>query len=244
VLNAAPPPQVHAPPPPPPSLRARVETTLACARSTCKPPPTASSCTAARRTFQPQLSAPRRTATSLRAAAGAAAAPPLAATMVPPATNGGGLVMSAPSSAAEQVANAAPTPTAPLKKQQQLHATRVLRVDADLLEAACAAATTERYALPSAVDLHTNSSSSSTTISNAGSDLNAALRVLHEAGELLRAGQLVGLPTETVYGLAANALDAAAVARIFEAKGRPADNPLIVHVSDMQMLYSLYPGGG
>lgn len=51
------------------------------------------------------------------------------------------------------------------------------------------------------------------------------------AGELIRAGELVGFPTETVYGLGADALNAQAVLRIFEAKGRPADNPLIVHVS-------------
>ena len=50
------------------------------------------------------------------------------------------------------------------------------------------------------------------------------------AVELLRAGEVVALPTETVYGLAANALDARAVARIFEVKGRPAHNPVIVHV--------------
>ena len=48
----------------------------------------------------------------------------------------------------------------------------------------------------------------------------------------LRAGRLVAFPTETVYGLGANALDASAVARIFEAKGRPSYNPLIVHVAD------------
>lgn len=51
------------------------------------------------------------------------------------------------------------------------------------------------------------------------------------AGEILRGGGLVAIPTETVYGLAANALDGAAVARIFQAKGRPQDNPLIVHIS-------------
>ena len=51
------------------------------------------------------------------------------------------------------------------------------------------------------------------------------------AVELLRAGQLVALPTETVYGLGADAANPAAVARIFAAKGRPADHPLIVHVS-------------
>jgi len=52
------------------------------------------------------------------------------------------------------------------------------------------------------------------------------------AAEALRGGKLVAFPTETVYGLGANALDSAAVARIFEAKGRPATNPLIVHVAD------------
>ncbi len=52
------------------------------------------------------------------------------------------------------------------------------------------------------------------------------------AAELLRAGEVVALPTETVYGLAANALDERAVARIFEIKGRPAHNPIIVHVAD------------
>jgi len=55
---------------------------------------------------------------------------------------------------------------------------------------------------------------------------------LHEAGELLRAGQLVAIPTETVYGLAGDATNAKAVARIFEAKGRPHFNPLIVHLSN------------
>lgn len=52
-----------------------------------------------------------------------------------------------------------------------------------------------------------------------------------QAAQALRDGQLVGLPTETVYGLAANAGDDAAVAKIFVAKGRPADHPLIVHVA-------------
>lgn len=53
------------------------------------------------------------------------------------------------------------------------------------------------------------------------------------AGELLRSGGLVAIPTETVYGLAANALDGGAVAKIFAAKGRPQDNPLIVHISEL-----------
>jgi len=59
---------------------------------------------------------------------------------------------------------------------------------------------------------------------------------LSRAGELIRSGALVAFPTETVYGLGANALDAAAVSRIFEAKGRPGDNPLIVHISDLAQL--------
>src|SRR3954468_21346966 len=53
---------------------------------------------------------------------------------------------------------------------------------------------------------------------------------IEEAAEILRRGGLVAFPTETVYGLGANALDASAVARIFAAKGRPSYNPLIVHV--------------
>jgi L-threonylcarbamoyladenylate synthase len=55
------------------------------------------------------------------------------------------------------------------------------------------------------------------------------------AGELLRRGEVVALPTETVYGLAANALDANAVARIYQIKGRPANNPIIVHVASVEM---------
>ena len=62
---------------------------------------------------------------------------------------------------------------------------------------------------------------------------------VQKAGELLRQGQVVGIPTETVYGLAANALDADAVLRIFEAKGRPQDNPLIIHISSMDQLEAL-----
>jgi L-threonylcarbamoyladenylate synthase len=60
-----------------------------------------------------------------------------------------------------------------------------------------------------------------------------------EAGRLLREGGLVAFPTETVYGLGANALDPAAVARIFDAKGRPATNPIIVHVTTSAEAVSL-----
>ena len=56
-----------------------------------------------------------------------------------------------------------------------------------------------------------------------------------KAAALLRAGGAVGVPTETVYGLAANAFDAQAVARVFEIKGRPARNPVIVHVASHAM---------
>ena len=52
------------------------------------------------------------------------------------------------------------------------------------------------------------------------------------AAQIIRNGGLVAIPTETVYGLGANGLDEAAVAKIFEAKGRPQDNPLILHVAD------------
>ena len=50
------------------------------------------------------------------------------------------------------------------------------------------------------------------------------------AAEIIKNGGLVAIPTETVYGLGANGLDEKAVAKIFEAKGRPQDNPLIVHM--------------
>ncbi len=59
------------------------------------------------------------------------------------------------------------------------------------------------------------------------------------AARLLAAGELVAIPTETVYGLAANALDAQAVAKIFAAKGRPQDNPLIVHIASLAQLEEL-----
>ncbi|MFO0013489.1 MAG: L-threonylcarbamoyladenylate synthase [Planctomycetota bacterium] len=64
-----------------------------------------------------------------------------------------------------------------------------------------------------------------------------ALDQIHDAAIALRSGSIVAFPTETVYGLGANAFDPAAIARVFQAKGRPQDNPLIVHVSDSQMLH-------
>ncbi len=67
---------------------------------------------------------------------------------------------------------------------------------------------------------------------------------ISEAAEILKNGGLAAIPTETVYGLAANALDAQAVSRIFEAKGRPSDNPLIVHISDFNDIYEIAETGG
>ncbi len=60
------------------------------------------------------------------------------------------------------------------------------------------------------------------------------------AGRLLRQGQVVGFPTETVYGLAASSFDGAAVRKIFQAKGRPQDNPLISHIAGWEMLDGLW----
>ena len=59
--------------------------------------------------------------------------------------------------------------------------------------------------------------------------------LINRAADLLRNGQLVALPTETVYGLAANAFDPDAVASIYTAKGRPSNNPIIVHVTGIEM---------
>ncbi len=62
---------------------------------------------------------------------------------------------------------------------------------------------------------------------------------LEEAGEILRGGGLVAFPTETVYGLGGDALDPEAAKRIYDAKGRPSDNPLIVHIADEKDLNRL-----
>lgn len=60
-----------------------------------------------------------------------------------------------------------------------------------------------------------------------------------KCGELLRSGMLVGMPTETVYGLAANALDEEACKSIYKAKGRPLTNPLIAHIAELDQALSL-----
>jgi L-threonylcarbamoyladenylate synthase len=70
-------------------------------------------------------------------------------------------------------------------------------------------------------------------------ELGVEPKQIREAAELLRQGHLVAFPTETVYGLGANALDFLAVSRIYWAKGRPRTSPLIVHVSSIEMARSL-----
>lgn len=62
---------------------------------------------------------------------------------------------------------------------------------------------------------------------------------IKQAAGIIKAGGLVAFPTETVYGLGANALDKEAVKKIYLAKGRPSDNPLIAHISDISQLYPL-----
>lgn len=69
-----------------------------------------------------------------------------------------------------------------------------------------------------------------------GQDMTAPFE---RAAALLKAGELVAFPTETVYGLGADALNPAAVAKIYQAKGRPSDNPLIVHIADEAMAEDL-----
>lgn len=64
---------------------------------------------------------------------------------------------------------------------------------------------------------------------------------LREAGEILKKGGLVAFPTETVYGLGGNAMDPEAAKKIYAAKGRPSDNPLIVHIADKESLKVLTP---
>ena len=66
---------------------------------------------------------------------------------------------------------------------------------------------------------------------------------LLRAGGIIRGGGLVAFPTETVYGLGADALDAEAVRSVYEAKGRPSDNPMIVHIADTTGLFELIKGG-
>lgn len=65
---------------------------------------------------------------------------------------------------------------------------------------------------------------------------NIDMQAIQEAGEIIKNGGLVAFPTETVYGLGGDALNGASCAKIYEAKGRPSDNPLIIHITDMNAL--------
>ena len=75
----------------------------------------------------------------------------------------------------------------------------------------------------------------------ASNKVNAALEMIDEAAAIIVEGGLVAFPTETVYGLGANAMDPEAVAKIYEAKGRPSDNPLIVHIARASNIGELTP---
>lgn len=68
---------------------------------------------------------------------------------------------------------------------------------------------------------------------------NIDASLVQAAGDVIRAGGLVAFPTETVYGLGGDALNAASSAKIYQAKGRPSDNPLIVHIADMEALAAI-----
>ena len=63
--------------------------------------------------------------------------------------------------------------------------------------------------------------------------------IIARASKLINSGEIVAFPTETVYGLGANALDPSAISKIYQMKGRPSDNPLIVHIADMKTLRGL-----
>ena len=67
--------------------------------------------------------------------------------------------------------------------------------------------------------------------------------VIRRAGRIIRNGGLVAFPTETVYGLGGDALNPASSRKIYEAKGRPSDNPMIVHIADEDALGELIEGG-
>ncbi len=68
-------------------------------------------------------------------------------------------------------------------------------------------------------------------------DVDRDIAAINVAGRILRCGGLIAFPTETVYGLGANALDGRAARAVFRAKGRPQDNPLIVHIADFQEIH-------
>lgn len=92
---------------------------------------------------------------------------------------------------------------------------------------------------PSASLSHIDITTSEWTVDAKNNDIQALRSQLKEAAALLVENEVVGFPTETVYGLGGNALSSDAISKIFKAKGRPSDNPLIVHVSSIQMMEKL-----
>jgi len=78
-----------------------------------------------------------------------------------------------------------------------------------------------------------------TSVVKVTEDANKDVGIYEEAGRILREGGLVAFPTETVYGLGGNGLDESASRKIYAAKGRPSDNPLILHIADTKMLYEI-----
>ena len=68
---------------------------------------------------------------------------------------------------------------------------------------------------------------------------NIDSQIMEEAGQILKSGGLVAFPTETVYGLGGDALNPQSSEKIYAAKGRPSDNPLIVHIADQRDLYEI-----
>jgi len=79
-------------------------------------------------------------------------------------------------------------------------------------------------------------------INNKNIEIIEQTKAIKQAAELIVENEVVAFPTETVYGLGANALQEKAVLKIFEAKGRPTDNPLIVHISRREQLFKLIKG--
>ena len=81
-----------------------------------------------------------------------------------------------------------------------------------------------------------------TRVVRAWGDMERDRSLMEEAGRLIRKGELVAIPTETVYGLAGDALNPASSKKIYEAKGRPSDNPLIVHIAERAALNRIVSG--
>ncbi len=78
-----------------------------------------------------------------------------------------------------------------------------------------------------------------TKVIKASGDENLDRDIMMEAGNLIRSGELVAIPTETVYGLAGDALNPLSASKIYAAKGRPSDNPLIVHIAEKKALFKI-----